>query len=358
MITVKYIKVDQPIGRFYLTALPAAILVGITTVDPRDLDNDTGVQRPGKNNRIREISEYCSDPDATFPTAIVVSVYQDKQQYCTLNEEKNTITIDESQIIGQIIDGQHRLKGLAQSSNIDNFEIPVVFMFDMTPKDNAYVFSIINSKQTKVNPSHIADLLSLTDERSPQKTAHEVAKALNSMPESPFYMRLRMLGYNAPGQDSATLSQGTFTAQLVTLISKNPDDDARRIKRHDKLIGDNTLPLRDYFIEEQDEVILKLMLNCFNAVRKVFPDEYNKPKENILWKTTGFSAIIKSFPELYHAGERRHDLTEAFFTEAFEKVKSLLGEKGISLSGAAFAGGGKQLQQQLAQLIVEAMTTY
>lgn len=357
MITIPYIKVDQPIGRFYLTALPASVLVDITEVDTRFIDNE-GIQRPEKADRIKEISEYCSDPDATFPTAVVVSVYDNKQHYCTLNEELNTITIDESQVVGQIIDGQHRLKGLSLSSNIDNFDIPVVFMFNMTQKENAYVFSIINSKQTKVNPSHIADLFSLTDERSPQKTAHEVAKALNSIPESPFYMRLRMLGYNAPGQDSATLSQGTFTAQLITLISKNPAEDTIRIKRKERLVGDDTLPLRDYFIEENDEVILKLMLNCFNAVRRVFPDEYNKPKENILWKTTGFSAIIKSFPELYHAGERKHDLTEAFFTEAFKKVKSLLGEKGVSLSGSAFAGGGKQLQQQLAQLIVEAMTTY
>lgn len=356
MIKVPCIKVDQPIGRFYLTALPATILVAITEVDARFIDNEKGIQRPEKANRVKEISEYCNDPDATFPTAVVVSVYEDKQEYCSLDETTNTITINESQVIGQIIDGQHRLKGLSRSNNIGSFDIPVVFMFYLTPKENAYVFSIINSKQTKVNPSHIADLFSLTDERSPQKTVHEVARALNSMPESPFYMRLKMLGYNAPGQDSATLTQGTFTAQLITLISKNPDDDARKIKKHENLVGDDTLPLRDYFIEGRDEIILKLMLNCFNAVRSVFPNEYNSPKNNILWKTTGFSAIIKSFPELYQAGERKQNLTESFFVSAFEKVKLLLDEKGISLSGNTFAGGGKQLQQQLARYIVEAVT--
>lgn len=356
MITISCIKVDQPIGRFYLTVLPASILNRITDVDPRDFENETGVQRPEKNNRIREISEYCRDPDATFPTAIVVSVYNNKLQYCVLDDDNNTLTIDESQIVGQIIDGQHRLKGIAQSGNIDSFDIPVVFMFNMTPKENAYVFSIINSKQTKVNPSHIVDLLSLTDERSPQKTAHEVAKALNTMPESPFYNRLKMLGYNAPGQENATLSQGTFAAQLITLISKNPDEDARRIKRKEQLQADVTLPLRDYFIEGQDEIILKLMFNCFNAVRKVFPDEYRDSKQYVLWKTTGFSAIIKSFPELYRAGERGHDLTESFFVKAFMQVKDLLEEKKVSLTGEKFGGGGKQVQQLLAQYIVEAMT--
>lgn len=356
MKTVACIKVDQPIGRFYLTALPATLLARITKVDPRDFENETGIQRPEKNSRVKEISEYCSDPDATFPTAIVVSVEPGMQQYCVLNEEEDRLTIDETKIVGQLIDGQHRLKGMSLSKNIDDFELPVVFMFNMTPKENAYVFSIINSKQTKVNPSHIVDLLSLTDERSPQKTAHEVAKALNTMPESPFYNRLRMLGYNAPGQKNATLSQGTFAAQLITLISKNPDEDARRIKRKEKLQADATLPLRDYFIEGQDEIILKLMFNCFNAVRKVFPDEYKDSKQFVLWKTTGFSAIIKSFPELYRAGERGHDLTEGFFVKAFMQVKNLLEEKEVSLTGEKFGGGGKQVQQLLAQYIVEAMT--
>ena len=218
------------------------------------------------------------------------------------------------------------------------------------------MFSIINSKQTKVNPSHIVDLLSFTDVRSPQKTAHEVAKALNAMPESPFYMRLKMLGYNAPGQD-ATLSQGTFAAQLIPLISRNPDDDARKIKRNEVLEEDSSRPLREYFIDGKDEIILKLMLNCFNAVRKVFPDEYLNAKGNVLWKTTGFSAIMKSFPELYREGEKRHDLTEDFFENAFSKVKVLLENKGVSLTGENFGGGGKQIQQQLAQIIIEAVMT-
>lgn len=356
MIKVTCIKVDQPIGRFYITALPARILSQITMVDPRDIENENGIQRPGKNARIKEISEYCSDPDATFPTAIVVSVEPGKEAYCLLNEEETSLTIDESQVVGQIIDGQHRLKGLMMSSNIDCFDVPVVFMFNMTPKENAYVFSIINSKQTKVSPSHIVDLLSLTDERSPQKTAHEVAKALNSMQESPFYNRLRMLGYNAPGQDNATLSQGTFAAQLITLISKNPDDDARKIKRKETLAADATLPLRDYFIDGQDEIILKLMFNCFSAVRTVFPEEYKDSKRFVLWKTTGFSAIIKSFPELYRAGEKNHDLTEGFFEKAFKQVKKLLDEKKVSLTGEKFGGGGKQIQQLLAQYIIEAIT--
>ena len=119
MIKVTCVKVDQPIGRFYITALPATILSKITTVDPRDIENEMGVQRHGKKSRIKEISEFCSDPDATFPTAVVVSVDEDKQQYCVLDEAETQVTIDEAHIVGQVIDGQHRLKGLMMSDNIE-----------------------------------------------------------------------------------------------------------------------------------------------------------------------------------------------------------------------------------------------
>ena len=55
MKTYSCIKVDQPIGRFYITALPATVLAKITRVDPRDLENETGIQRQGKSSRIKEI---------------------------------------------------------------------------------------------------------------------------------------------------------------------------------------------------------------------------------------------------------------------------------------------------------------
>ena len=88
-------------------------------------------------------------------------------------------------------------------------------MFDLTEEEKAYVFSIINSKQTKVSSSLIYDLFSLSQHRSPTKTAHEIARALNRNTESPFYKRLKMLGKKIEGEDKATLSQGTFVKYLT-----------------------------------------------------------------------------------------------------------------------------------------------
>ena len=100
-------------------------------------------------------------------------------------------------------------------------------MFDLTVAEEAYIFSTINSNQRKVDPSLIYDLFDVSTNRSPQKTAHEIARVMNSSTSSPFYNRLKMLGKKASGQDKASLSQGTFAKSILMLISKKPDEDAR-----------------------------------------------------------------------------------------------------------------------------------
>lgn len=349
-MNIPYITVNQPIGTFYLTSIKASFLERITEVNIRT--EGEGVQRRHKEARIREIATFCKEPNATFPTSIVVSVYPHMKGKIQINEHE--FVISGNDVIGEILDGQHRLEGLKASGAIDDFELPVVLMFDMTSEDNAYVFTTINSKQTKINPSHIVDLQEYSTTRSPYRTAHIIAKAMNTMDGSAFRGRLKMLGFSEEGQFNATLSQGTFASQLVTLISSNPEKDARDIKNNIALIDDNKYPLRQYFIDKDDNVILKIMLNCFNALDKVFHDESKDANKNVLWKTTGFSAIIRSFPELYRLGERKKDLSESFFISVFSKVRRYMQEHNIALTGANFGGGGKQVQKNLTQWIVSA----
>lgn len=349
---IPYLKVEQPIGTFYLSVIKASVLKAITEVNIRTSEGD-GIQRSLKDKRIKEISTFCKDSNATFPTSIVVSVYDTQKENIIIDEENKTFKIQENIIIGEILDGQHRLEGLEASGVMDKFDLPVVLMFDMSIEENAYVFTTINSKQTKINPSHIIDLQEYSTVRSPQKTAHMIAKALNTMPESAFHGRMKMLGASM-GDINATLSQGTFASQIMQLYSKNPDEDARRIKNKESLQDDLTLPLRHYFIAEEDHIILKILLNCFNALSRVFVEESKDSHKSVLWKTTGFSAIVRSFPEIYRLGEKRKDLSESFFEEIFSKVRDYMKANNIPITGEFFGGGGKQVQQNLAQWIITA----
>ena len=218
MIELDYLLVTQPIGDFYLTSIKASVLLPLVGVERRS-SSPSGIQRDLSKERVKEIAEYCKDPDATFPTSIIINILS---EYVNIDFERKKIIIDNTQnsIVGHIIDGQHRLFGISESDNLEDFYLPVVIMFDLTQEQQAYVFSIINSKQTKVTKSLIYDLFDLAENRSPQKTAHVIARVLNKDPESPFYNRLKMLGKKEEGQVNATLSQGTFVSQLLRLISK------------------------------------------------------------------------------------------------------------------------------------------
>ena len=352
MITINYIEVQQPIGTFYLCCIPASTLIKIVRVNARSQGAD-GVQRDMSKSRIKSIGDYCSDPDAVFPTPIVVSV--DKSADVLLDESNHRINFSEDSCIGEVIDGQHRLWGIEKSEYISSFNLPVVLMFDLTIEEKAYVFSTINSNQTKVPPSLIFDLFDVSNLRSPNKTVHHIARVMNCSIESPFYNRLKMLGKKEQSQKNATLSQGTFAKTILMLISKDPNEDARLIKRGLKLNPNDKLIFRQYFIEEKDEIIIKILLNCFNALKNIFHDEWSEPQNNILWKTTGFRAIIYALPSLYKKGIRNKNLTQEFFTSCFEIFKVKLTGQNLSLTSEYFPGGSEQIQGRLARLIVDSI---
>jgi len=347
-IETPVIAITQPIGNFYIGKVKASELRNAVKIN-RKSDNPNGIQRELISNRIKDISAYCNDPDATFPTSIILSIDTTKDGV-TCEIENDRMSIEFVDQFGSVVDGQHRLEGILKSNHPDLFELPVVFMIDPTIEDEAYIFSIINSTQRKVDPSLIYDLFDVMKTRSPKKTVHYIARALNGRIGSPFYNRLKMLGKKTRNQTDATLSQGTFGKRILKLITRDAEEDARKLKRGEELTPDSKCIFREYFINEKDDVILKILLNCFNALQRVFPEEWEKAHEYILWKSTGFNAIIDSLPEIYHYGLNCKKLTEGIFEGVFNSFKDSLNEKGLKLS-SKFFGSGESETKRLKNLI-------
>lgn len=353
MMIFNYIEVQQPVGVFYICSIPAQQLMKIVNSRAYSKTND-GVQRDLSPERTNAIARYCSDPDAVFPTPIVVSV--DKEAAVDINETDHTIIIKkDDEIIGQVIDGQHRLWGISKSDYATRFNLPVVFMFDLTIEEKAYVFATINSNQKKVDTSLIYQLFDVSEIRTPQRTAHQLARVMNYNENSPFYNRLKMLGKKTSTQEYATLSQGTFAKSMLMLISRNYDDDALKVRRGEQLEPISGYLFRDFFIADKDDMMVQVLLNCFNALKNVFPDEWNTPNDNILWKTTGFRAVIYSLKTIFNKGRRERDLTTQFFVKCFSEFKNTLIKKNLKLTSESFPGGGEQNQKKLANLILDSV---
>jgi len=204
-----------------------------------------------------------------------------------------------------------------------DFVLPVVFMLDLEAYDKAYVFSTINSKQTPVPKSLIYDLFELAQARSPVKTCHEIARALNAKP-GPFYQGLKMLGKRTAPTEY--LTQGSFVTNLVARISRKPQADEIDAKLGKPLDDDDSLPFRYYWIHDRDEIIVRILENYFSAIQECFPEEWDPPTADnfILRKTVGFVGLLKAFDAVWpRLKQEKSAKRESFLTIAREFRRNL-----------------------------------
>jgi DGQHR domain-containing protein len=334
-MTYPILTFTQPVGDFILTAMPAKEIIRISKADPRKFDRvsmetEGGIQREPSEKRIKEIAEYAGTVDAAFPSTVLLAIRGDD---CKVNEASISISGEK---VADIVDGQHRVLGLMRSGKSDDFVIPVVIMIDATEEQKALIFATINGKQTKVPASLIYDLFGITKTRSPQKTSHEIARASNSTPTSPWYGRLKMLGKKTSPDSFESLSQGTFVKFLLPLVSSDPEADMNLLKQGKQLIARNCI-FNDYFRKDEDSTILKILLNVFQGARDTWPREWKDPDSYVLTKTLGFSGIMRALPKMYSKGKQAGNLSEDYFRRIFEAVKKEMNGRKISLTSDYFS---------------------
>lgn len=349
MKTICMIEINQPIGTFYIGKMLSTDIVHIAKVSQRD--SSGGHQRQLKNARAKEIAIYCTDPDATFPTPVILAVSEeDFIQISPTDYGIVSFKYDETRKIAEILDGQHRIAGISVAADKE-FELPVVIMFNLREEQKAYVFSTINGNQVKVDRSLIYDLFDLSETPSPYKTCHYIARSMNSDPQSPFYKRLKMLEKRESSKQ--TISQNTFVTNLCQLISAKPQEDEIAIKKNESLQDNSKYVFRKYFIHGKDEVILKILHNYFGAAAEVFPAEWNNPKDFILTKSVGFEGLISALSVLVPRGEKKGDLSKQYFTFVFEQLKLQLSIKNMQLTSKCFSSSSQDAKR-ISQMIVDA----
>lgn len=310
-ITFPAILIKQPIGKFYVGVMSAADVVEISKADvremERDLDNYMGIQRRVSSPRVKELQSYVNTYDATFPTAILLAVPGENARW---NPKERTLTIGSSskiplQEVARIIDGQHRIEGL-KAYRGENFEVNVAIFVGADIATQANIFATVNLAQTKVNRSLVYDLYDYEKERSPQKSAHHIVVALDQYKESPFYRRIKRLGSATAGRLNETLTQAALVESVLDFITDDPmrDRDSflrklglRRPTRSELL----KRPFRELFLQQRDELITKIILNYFSAVREVWPRSWadTKKKGNVLPRTNGVKALMRFLKPSY-----------------------------------------------------------
>ena len=303
--------VEQPIGEFYIGVISWFDLLEVSFADiremERDLDNYLGIQRKISPNRVGELKQYVVTKDATFPTSIILAV---EEESVTWDDARRELTLTETPDIdfghiAKILDGQHRLEGLKALPDDAVFQLNVTIFVAADMNDQANIFATVNLAQTKVNTSLVYDLFDYAKSRSPQKTAHNVAVALDRAVDGPLQERIKRLGTRTIGRTGETLTQATVVTSLLDLISDKPMIDRDLLMRGKKVKQATSRelqsrPFRNLFIQEQDVDIAKIINNYFSAVRDRWSEAWeDRSKGNILPRTNGFRAFMRAFRPLY-----------------------------------------------------------
>ncbi len=156
----------------------------------------TGPQRLKSEGKVTAIQRFLEQNDRnSIPTALIVAL--------KLQEEKSWEEDECSKVVipeqfesppGLIIDGQHRMYGVASFD--DDLPLNVVALINPEDEEIAFQFLVINSKASKVPTAHVK-LLALhyaeEDLANRLKTArialgiHTFVGIIDGLPESPFY---------------------------------------------------------------------------------------------------------------------------------------------------------------------------
>lgn len=298
------------------------------------------VQRKIEKSRVEKIADFLiDDPDAIFPTNIVISIPNVAINKIEIHNESIYLIELKDQVFAEIgrsngdvymtiIDGQHRIRGIERAierlnesiSKAPNNEVSseykrhlaglleirliVTFFIDPSLEFQAMVFATINRTQKSVPQSLVISLFGLTEKDSPQKTSLEIVLALNSFENSPFYDRIKLYGGDYGRNQSPPLTQASMVKSIVDLISLNLRDSERdRFKDRSELNNNHTnkVPFRRYYASNNDQMITDILYSFFKAVQQSFKienkslwdfHEDKKPK-NILHTTVGYQALLQ-----------------------------------------------------------------
>ncbi len=377
-VQFRVLKIRQPIGEFYVGVVNWQDLTFICKADIRHWEEEpagkegfnkaeqnighyVGIQRALSIKRVREIQEYVQTVDACFPSTIIIGV---SSEDIGAQGDESSLWIRKRHDAATVIDGQHRLAGFYQDTDV-TFQLPVTIFIDLEIEEQAFLFSIINVKQTRINPSLAQDLLDFATIDTPEKVVHNIAKAMNSDLESPWYNQIKMLG-KKDEVSSGIITQHSFVTRLIDLIYPRTSELQIRIrdvlkKNNDKreslrrlAIDSMKYPLWTFYIENKEDAIKKILDNYFAAVKAVFPDQWLNDK-SILSKTVGYGALMRQLRTLIPLGLQEKSLSEGFFEKYLRTARSNLG--GRLITSQEFGGGESAVERLRDAMFPEQKTT-
>ena len=264
-------SINQKESDIYIFSMEAKALLDIAFFSSREIDRETGIERPHDKKRSTEIRKYLTEEDATLPNNIILNfrtkevLGRDKLQY---DEKEHLLYIPKQEKLAFIIDGQHRLRAF-DGFHEPNFPIIVSAFENLSLAKVAEIFVNINYNQKPVSKSLVFDLLGISSDVFPKYFPyHDITVKFNNTLKSPWFGNIKMLGIG-----KGIISQSSFVMALEEYGALN------------MLEG----------LSEDEQ--FNLLWGFYNCLREKY-SEYWCNKKYVLCKTVGFNAQMMLFKDI------------------------------------------------------------
>lgn len=291
------IEITQGKTKFYLTKMPASVLVKISYASVRGVDEEEGaIQRILNNRRISSIAEFVRDV-GHFPSSIILNWKKDQ-----ISVKDNKINFTPNESIAQLIDGQHRVAGLKaaieENAKAGNLEIPVSVYVNLSTQECATIFLSINTEQKPVARSLVFDLYGIADSSVVDQAAaraRDIAIALNEEDDSPYFELIKFPG--SPVRRGG-IALSTAVMAIKGLVSDKGDFEQRGI-----------LSL---------ELQKKIILNWFRVLKNLYGERWYE-NDNAFMYASGFTGGIEFFrTKLLTVCQDKKSFTEKTMASCFK----------------------------------------
>lgn len=372
--TFPAIRVLHPLGEFYLTAIPAELLLEVCfshqhvryEADSTGHVQDEGHQRRLDKKRLSDIARYLQTQDAALPGTIIlaanctpdgkiVNTDESLDGACSRRWSILPTTFDDCNVVriaiptreklAAVVDGQHRLWGFEDvPADLKCTSLPCAVFIDLPTPQQAAIFATINFNQKPVNKSQTYELFgyNLDDEQeaswSPDKLAVFFARKLNADDASPFKDHIKVAAQDDRVLDEISrirqrewsVSTATIVEGILSLISKNPKEDRdllhrrsleSRSRKNELQMGIAPPPLRElYLAEDRDIVIYKTLINYFSAANEVFWKKLLKGDKSLIRKTAGVQALFSVLRNILPAQLALRDVQQTAWANILQRA--------------------------------------
>lgn len=398
-LEVRALRVEQPIGVYYVAILQARVLLEVAFSDVlsarlregEDYYDLDGTQRLMNPKRLQMIADYINRPDAAFPNSIILAANFRKEDGLIEDDDFEIeegqreaagrswsvdqqddgcciLRIPTKEKLAAIIDGQHRLFAFvsARPQRLDMNLICSIFI-DLPKPYQAQLFATINSTQKPVDKSLTYELFGYNieeeDEKfwSPDKLAVFLARKLSTDEKSPLKGRIVI----APKKDDALakmsagalwkVSTAVVVEGIMRLITSNPKKDTanlldteRRKRSTLASLRKDKSPLRAAYLENQDAVVYTMTLNYLIACEEIFWSKAGA--ESFITKTVGVQALFDVLRGLAADAYKVRNISSKYFADKLAPA----GDKDFSADAFRNASGsGRSLIRRTIEAAID-----